>query len=62
MAKPNPSFQKRLRERKKAERKEEKARKKAERKAAKAAGDQPDVIDPAGGEPEPPPDEPPASP
>ena len=31
MAKPNPSFQKRMRERKKQERREEKERKKAER-------------------------------
>ncbi len=35
MAKPNPSFEKRRRERAKKERREEKARRKAERKAAK---------------------------
>ena len=35
MAKPNPSFEKRRRERAKKERREEKARRKAERKAAR---------------------------
>ena len=39
MAKPNPSVQKRIRERKKMERRQEKERRKAARKAAKEAGE-----------------------
>ncbi len=43
MAKPNPSFEKRRRERLKKERREEKARRKAERKAAAAGNPSADI-------------------
>jgi len=45
MGKPNPSFQKRLRERKKQERREEKARRRVQRIADKPPGEIVDGIE-----------------